>query len=250
MRKNFAFQKLVISSTLLLSLLLPSTSFAAGTGDHSKPSIDIPTQSQLSASMVKEQLLQEHKKKLKRMESTGITTRADLSYRTIAVTPFKQETNYWCGPATTKQMLHFINGSSQSQSYYAGKLGTTTDGTDFSLIDNVLNDHQSTNTYTYRDFTSSDFDTWKSIMILTIDWSKPAALDLKITSQNMPLYTSPVAGHILNNSGYDLATSDKRIRLTDPFDQGGRGVTHGNVWHPFEGVWKANQAHFRKAVIW
>jgi hypothetical protein len=64
----------------------------------------------------------------------------------------------------------------------------------------------------------------------------------------MPKYTSYVAGHILNTSGYDY--QDSTIRLTDPFDQGNRGVTIGNTWHPHEGVYQANLDHFRQAIIW
>ena len=71
---------------------------------------------------------------------------------------------------------------------------------------------------------------------------------MKITPDDMPKYTSTVEGHILNTSGYDW--EDWEIRVTDPFDQGNRGVTIGNTWHPADGVWSANQAHFRKAMIW
>nr|GGG82318.1 hypothetical protein GCM10011398_29770 [Virgibacillus oceani] len=66
----------------------------------------------------------------------------------------------------------------------------------------------------------------------------------------MPKYTRTVEGHILNVSGYDTRTAPARIRLTDPFDQGNRGVTLGNVWHPHRGVYDANSAHFRRAMIW
>ena len=69
----------------------------------------------------------------------------------------------------------------------------------------------------------------------------------------MPKYTSSVAGHILNVSGVDstLRTSSSAlVRLTDPFDQGGRGVTLGNVWHPHKGVYNANNAHFRQALLY
>lgn len=55
----------------------------------------------------------------------------------------------------------------------------------------------------------------------------------------------------MNTSGYD-ATDDQnlRIRVTDPYDQGDRGATIGNKWYSMEKIWEANQAHFRKAMIW
>ncbi|TVX86794.1 C39 family peptidase [Paenibacillus agilis] len=243
--------KVLTTAALMFTLLGPSTIFSAGTGDNPLFTPDKPTAAQKAAEAYKMQLVEEHKVKLAAKDASIVSPMKDTEKRTITVSAFKQETNYWCGPATVKQMLHSFNNSSNSQTYYAQKLGTTTDGTDFSLIDNVLNSHQSKHNYTYRDFAAHEYETWKSIVILTTDWGYPTALDLRITSKNMPLYTATVEGHILNTSGYDLVNANKKqIRLTDPFDQGQRGVTFGNVWHPFDGVWNANQDHFRKAVIW
>lgn len=253
MRQIFASKitKVLSTTTLMLTLLAPTTIFAAGTGDSPAFTADKPTAAQKAAQSEKLKLVMNHAAQLAAREASGITTLDDGQKTTISVPSYKQETNYWCGPATVKQTLGSINGSSESQTYYAKKLGTTTDGTDFSLVDDVLNNHQTRTNYSYRSFGSDEYATWKSVMIMTVDWGYPAILDLKITPQNMPLYTSTVEGHILNTSGYDLVnSSSKKIRLTDPFDQGGRGVTLGNVWHPFDGVWAANQAHFRKAVIW
>ncbi|OZM58034.1 hypothetical protein CIB95_00190 [Lottiidibacillus patelloidae] len=54
----------------------------------------------------------------------------------------------------------------------------------------------------------------------------------------MPIYKGSVKGHILNVSGYDIRdSSSEQIRLTDPYDQGDRGVPLGNVWHPLSGVY-------------
>ncbi|WP_247900336.1 C39 family peptidase [Paenibacillus pabuli] len=208
---------------------------------------DIPTAAQQTAKAQKNQLALQKAEQL----ASGISMFALGESKTIAVPSYQQEKSYWCGPATTKQVLGFFNGSSSSQTTYAKELGTTTDGTDFSLVDDVINKYQTKNTYIYQSFTSSDYLTWKSAMILSIDWGNPAVLDLKITSANMPLYPRTVEGHILNTSGYNvISENDKKLRLTDPFDEGGRGVTLGNVWHPFDGVWGANQAHFRKAILW
>ncbi|WP_169088569.1 C39 family peptidase [Paenibacillus sp. PL91] len=241
--------KVLSTTALMFALVAPTAIFASGTGDLQKSTADVKSAKQKTALTQKMAAVAEYQKQ--KQQSGGIGTMALGESKTIAVPSYKQEKNYWCGPATVKQVLHFFNGSSSSQTTYATKLGTTLDGTDFSLVDNVLNDNQTDNTYVYSSYTSSDYTTWKTAMILSIDWGNPAALDLKITSAAMPLYTSTVEGHILNSSGYDvISESNKKLRLTDPFDQGGRGVTIGNVWHPFDGVWQANQAHFRKAIIW
>lgn len=234
-----------VAAASLISGVFSANAFAAGTGDNPKWTMDKPTAAQqvaynqkMGAAMAFAQ------------SRDAFSIMADGELKTVGVTPFKQETNYWCGPATTKQVLHYLNGSSKTQTYYAKELGTTRDGTDFSLVDDVLNDHQSEVTYVYSSFTG--YDAWVYAMMYSVDSYHPAVLDLKIDPSYMPKYTSGVEGHILNNSGYDWrsTTKTKQLRLTDPFDQGGRGVTHGNVWHPMDGVWKANQAHFRKAVIW
>jgi len=239
--------KLITATALVLTMVSPTAIFASGTGDKAAFTSDQPTAAQIAAKALKNQAAQQKAQQF----ASGISTFALGESKTIAVPSYEQQTSYWCGPATTKQVLGFFNGTSSTQQTYATELGTTTDGTDFSLVDNVINNHQTDNTYAYQSFTSSEYLTWKSAMILSIDWDHPAVLDLKITSANMPLYPRTVEGHILNTSGYNvIKESDKKLRLTDPFDEGDRGVTLGNVWHPFDGVWNANQAHFRKAVLW
>ncbi|WP_405131628.1 C39 family peptidase [Paenibacillus sp. FSL H8-0317] len=168
--------------------------------------------------------------------------------KTVGVTPFKQETTYWCGPATSKQVLNYLNGSSESQSYYAQKLGTTKDGTDFTVVDDVLNNLQSNYTYSYS--TSLPIESWKYAIMYSSDNYHPAVLDLKITGNELENYTGTVSGHIINVSGYEFRTNDAKVRLTDPYDQGNRGKTHGNKWYTLEKVWQANQNHFRQAIIW
>lgn len=239
--------KVITATSLVLTMVSPTMIFAAGTGDDPTFTSDHPTAAQQAVKAQKDQLAQQKAQQL----ASGISTFGLGELKTIAVPSFEQETDYWCGPATTKQVLGYFNGTSSSQQTYATELGTSKAGTNFSLVDDVINDHQTDNTYVYREFTASEYGTWKSAMILSIDWGNPAVLDLKITSANMPLYPRTVEGHILNTSGYNaINENDMKIRLTDPFDEGNRGVTLGNVWHPFDGVWNANQAHFRKAILW
>lgn len=64
-------------------------------------------------------------------------------YKILAVTCYEQENSYYCGPATVKQVIQYLNGSSSAQKKYATELGTTTDGTDMTKIAGVLNTHTS-----------------------------------------------------------------------------------------------------------
>ena len=54
---------------------------------------------------------------------------------------YKQETTYYCGPATLKQTMQYINKRSLPQSAYASALGTTTAGTDGMNIIKYFNDN-------------------------------------------------------------------------------------------------------------
>ncbi|TVX88093.1 C39 family peptidase [Paenibacillus agilis] len=242
--------KKVCALLIGFSLVLPQLAFGAGTGDNPTPTLDVPTKEQILEKQRSKKLEEEYSSNIKARMSNSVGPLANGETRTISVTHFKQETGYWCGPATVKQVLHFLNGSSKTQGDYAKELGTTTAGTDFSLIDDILNKHIKTGLYTYQTYAADRFIAWQSRMILSVDFEKPAVLDLKITPKELPNYTRNISGHILNVSGYDARDMNKaKIRLTDPFDEGGRGQTIGNKWYDMSGVWKANQAHFRKAAI-
>ncbi|TKI57353.1 hypothetical protein E8L90_18880 [Brevibacillus antibioticus] len=252
----------LVAATALSSVLLIPQAFAQGTGDNPEITEDKPTQEQIEAIPEKEELLERYiESKYEKFERSDIKNMSESEYPniaankagekyrgTIGVDAFEQETNYYCGPATVKQVLHFINGKSKSQDQYAKELGTTKAGTDFSLIDELLNKHQDRTKYVYKTHSSDEKHKFLDKIEYGIESDYPVLMDLHIKPSYMPIYNKPVEGHILNASGYDWR--DWELRLTDPFDQNGKGRTLGNTWHPADGVWKANQAHFRQAVIW
>ncbi|TDQ41162.1 C39 family peptidase [Aureibacillus halotolerans] len=249
------YLKIVAVLTISASFALPqSTAFAAGTGDDPRPIEDVPTPEQIEASKEQSKFLNGVIDDLPSEDTEGILKAMDLGEKEIlSVRGFEQETSYWCGPATVKQVLHYLNGSSDSQSDYADELGTTRDGTVFSIVDNILNDNQNERTYRYYEYEEDDYLAWQIFMIKSVDRGIPAVLDLKISPRTLPNYESTVAGHILNTSGYDAQgdlRDDPRIRLTDPFDQGNRGRTIGNRWYDMDSIFEANQDHFRGAVIY
>lgn len=73
------------------------------------------------------------------------------AYTELAGPWFKQQNGYYCGPATVKQVLHYINNVSSTQDTYASELGTTSAGTDMTGIPGVLNSHISGYEYNYYD---------------------------------------------------------------------------------------------------
>lgn len=157
---------------------------------------------------------------------------------TIPVTVFEQENNYYCGPATVKQVINYINGSSSSQSSYASQLGTTTSGTDMTKIAGVLKSNTGKN-YVYAAISSKD--TWYSRVMNGVNNRMPAILDINTNSVSSIPYNS--SGHYVNISGFD-AISD-RVRITDPWTLG-----LGNRWYSANDMYTANKNHSRAAMIY
>ncbi len=158
--------------------------------------------------------------------------------KTISVPVFKQETNYWCGPATTKQVIHYIKGYSSSQGTYANLLNTTNDGTVMSVIDDVLRSKTGKN-YIYSSIGS--YDSWFYKVKYGINTYMPSVMD--INTQNVSSWPYSTSGHYVNTSGYDV--NNQSVRITDPYWKG-----LGNKWYNSHNVYSANNNHWRKAIIW
>lgn len=236
-------KKRFLTSILSMSILMGGISVhAAGTGDDQSPVKDIHTLEQLDAIAEKEKAIK---------EMNEAFSNPDGYYKVLSVPSYEQQTSYWCGPATVKQVLGFLNGTSSTQAIYASALGTTENGTVFNNIDTALNKYQTKNVY--ANVSIGDYASWSGKVKYSLDKNLPPLLDLRISPSYMPKYTRAIDGHILNVSGVDsrqISSSEVLVRLTDPFDQDGRGVTLGNIWHPHKGVYNSNNAHPIKSIIY
>ena len=142
----------------------------------------------------------------------------------IQVPCYKQKTRYWCGPATVKQTLQYLKGSSPSQTALAKALGTTS-GTSIYAIRKYLNNNQNKNTYVQM--TPSSNNAMQNAMMMAVKTYKaPPILLVRITNKNFggkAEYTSD--GHYLNVSGvyhvYATPFSGYTVnyRLVDPYKQ-------------------------------
>jgi|InofroStandDraft_1065614.scaffolds.fasta_scaffold08631_2 hypothetical protein len=152
-----------------------------------------------------------------------------------------QKNGYYCGPATVKNVLQYINSASETQNFYAGKLGTTSDGTDMTKIPAVLNKYQSRCEYVYKEF--SDLSTWKSRVEKDTKKYVPVVLDIKSDTDNWRYSTS---GHFLCTGGYIYNENDTDyVFICDPHP------THGGVYKvSAKKAYTVNRAHFRSAMIW
>ncbi|MEA1975190.1 MAG: C39 family peptidase [Bacillota bacterium] len=165
----------------------------------------------------------------------------DGKYKTLSIPVFEQEENYYCGPATIKQVVHFLNSSSDNQNTIANEMGTTCNGTNMLEIRNYLNNNTSEN-YTYRGEVTNYYYTWLNFITTDIDIDKPVILEIDTT--NIDSWPYVTEGHYVNVSGYDTKYSYGEIRITDPW---GPGL--GNRWYTMEDVHQANDQHWRKAII-
>ena len=156
---------------------------------------------------------------------------------------FEQENYYFCGPATVKQVYHYRWGNSNTQSYYANLLSTTTGGTDMTVIKNYLMNNVNSN-YTYSSIGSRN--NWELIIYYSLLDNRPPVLDIAPSTSGGFPYNSN--GHFVNVSGaefYDLGNNGNYVRITDPWTPG-----LGNRWYSSQNLYNANNAHFRQAIIW
>ena len=180
--------------------------------------------------------------KEKELKSVSLLWTPDDMIKTISVTPFKQETDYYCGPATLQQVIYFVEGVYISQGIYADMLGTTQKGTDMTILAEKIK------TLTDRDYAYWQITNrlaWQTRLIHGVDTGFPAILDIN-TSGISEFPYSTASGHYVNISGYKLvAGGSSQFRITDPY-----GVAFGNRWYTIDSLFKANTQHWRRAIIW
>ena len=167
---------------------------------------------------------------------------APLMIRKLDVIVFKQTETYWCGPATVKQVLHYINGSSLSQKTYANKdnLNTTTSGTNMVNIDGVLNKYQTRNRYVYSQF--ANYDEWHTRVRYDMVYGIPTVIDINSIGNSNWKYSTE--GHFLCISGYDNSSGTLYNYVADP-----HYTYPGTYKYKASVVYAVNRAHFRSAVI-
>lgn len=147
----------------------------------------------------------------------GQTRASTVTYNcTVSIPYFKQNNSYYCGPATTKQSMHYLTGSSQSQSSIASALGTTTAGTDGNNMVTYLNANQS-NVYYMAIYPYSQASMEDLVYRGLTSYGTAPILRLKMTtSQGWP-YNS--TGHFMNVSGQYTVSGAVKYQVTDPYIQ-------------------------------
>lgn len=140
-----------------------------------------------------------------------ISTESSYPAKRIKVKQYEQKNGYYCGPATTKQTLQYINGKSPTQKVIAEALGTTKAGTDGTQIVVYLNQKQTRVNFMISTNTTKSGIKKRIYHDIAIMDAPPIAR-LKFTDANVWGYSTQ--GHFLNISGYSSGMN--RVQVTDP----------------------------------
>ena len=188
-----------------------------------------------------DQLLLMEKERILQKEMMDLNSLSNLRAITaLGVPKFIQEYSYWCGPATTKEVLHYLNGNSLTQSGYATALGTTTAGTDFTRVASVLNNNLSNSFYAYSSIGNQSL--WFSRIQTDINKGYPIVLDIDASNVGEIPYSS--SGHILPVCGYNNGGTPP-VLVVDPWTS-----VMSSEWYPATVMYTANNNHWRAAMVW
>ena len=142
---------------------------------------------------------------------TGVIRSVNNSSNTLDVPWFIQPNGYYCGPATVKQTIHFINGTSDTQANIAVALLTNEDGTDTNKMCTYLNN----NTECYYEvlWWWANASAFSDMVISNTDDEVPIIGHVIISYAGDWPYTT--GGHYINYNGY--SENGEVFAVTDPF---------------------------------
>lgn len=194
--------------------------------------------------------LQSYNSNLKTLSEKDLQIIAPLSNKTlpkragrINLTLFTQETNYYCGPATVKQTIHFINGSSENQSTIASDIGTTSDGSALEPMVNYINDRKSYG-LDYTIYQNPSMEQIQNIVNYCVEKNLPAICRLRFEKGGNWAYRTN--GHYLNANGY--IEYGEEILLTDPNIKRVNSSSTGSYYVTINELYKATQNHPQKQM--
>ncbi|MGX4598975.1 C39 family peptidase [Faecalimicrobium sp. JNUCC 81] len=255
-------KKILLSSLVVSSTLSPSLSFAnegakeimdGGRGSQEERAyFENFTESKQIEMIESDPNLSEEDKaafinKIKGTESVPIIS--SVASKVLSVPYFKQERGHYCGPATTKQTLQFVKGSSPSQDTLCKILGTTPEkGTDGRQIVKYLNSSQNKINYVIANPKSNDHFTTLVNSALRSYNSTPIA---RIKFRPGEGWKYKTGGHFLNISGQKMSGSTVMHQLTDPYIQWiDKNNTSGKFYERSNLLYKGIMNHFGQHIYY
>lgn len=190
----------------------------------------------------------------------------EAKWTTLDVPYVKQKNAWFCGPSTTLQTERYFDSlTSATQDTLAKELGTTTSGTIYSNIKDVLNKRASIKyKYQFIDVNNITPEAMGDWLGYAIHADKPPVLNVAIFAKNTKSkaafgYLSN--GHFMNASGVYGESTDAgikkvtQVQLTDSFNEYGNKLsTIGpGIVRTTIGVTKTiidNQPSSNKGILW
>lgn len=239
--------RLIMGCLAFAFALAPAGAYAAGTGDDPTETVYKPNRADRSA----EREYQAWLRGSNAGSTGGVSTALiEAPYKYFYTPTHAQETNYWCGPATT-QIIDDYWGPTISQAEIARMLGTTTAGTVFTNIAPVLTRLTgisyvvSPKMYTANDVVSR-------IQFGLLSRGHPAAADVRIRGVVWNNYVYDHSGHIVPIEGFDWRYNT--VRINDPYNEAswkaGGGSTLGHRTYPVSQIQDGILNHFQKVLVY
>jgi hypothetical protein len=163
----------------------------------------------------------------------------DAPHYYLSTPSHKQSKTYYCGPATC-QIIDDYWHAPQTQAAYAAKYGmcTTTAGTNYYLMDDVLRYYTGKSSYNYYDYNSVTSATQVYSRTEYALGSKhfPLSYLVKVDGSTWANYVYDHSGHIICGEGFDWRYN--HISINDPYPENdpappngvGRGSSGGDTY--------------------
>jgi hypothetical protein len=238
----YALRKLWLVSSFVLTLIAGSivlgpsgVAHADGTGVNLTSSPPPPALSEVRAKAAEETKYQAW---LSGQAQTITPNIIDAPHYYLPTPSHKQSKTYYCGPATC-QIIDDYWHTPQTQDTYAAKYGmcTTTAGTVYSLMDDVLRYYTGKN-YQYYDYNSvtSASSVYSRTEYALNSKHYPLSYLVTVDGAMWPNYVYDHAGHIICGEGFDWRYDT--ISINDPYPENdspppngvGRGSTGGDTY--------------------
>lgn len=239
------YARVVAVACALAITLAPAAAYGAGTGDDPRPTKDRPTKETAAA----ERDYRTWADAKNSPSGEVVIMGSDIPYKYFWTPTHLQERSYWCGPGSI-QILDDYWGEPASQATIAKWLGTTGDGTDFSLVDDALR-YFTGRPYVYVGPIPSPGEVLNRIEYGLYVRRNPMVGDFYVPS-TWPYYMYSHPGHIIVIEAFDWR--DGTVRLNDCYEEAywmaGGGSTSGHHVYDKWAIANALYAHWRRAVVY
>ncbi len=171
--------------------------------------------------------------------------RTAITMKVLTVPYFKQDNEYYCGPATAKQTITYFNGTAESQSEiwpqikYIDPNNEDSQATDGDKLRIYVNDKQ--DEHIYGLVYPSDATDMATDIFNDLNSGAPMILWVKVTAGGNWKYNT-VGGHFLNASG--INTGGTLVQVTDPYIEYANlpNYSTGKYWVTIEEAYSATVA--------